>query len=94
MSDEATIEEEADAEHPSTTSRPETDTGLLKWSYIFEIVAKQWTVFLVLSIGIAVFLYMSRKKRTVRKDLSSAIKRDHAQRISQASAKPTFYKRE
>ena len=37
MSEEATIEEEAEAEQTTPSSRPETSTGLLKWSYIFEI---------------------------------------------------------
>jgi len=37
MSEEATIEDEPEVEQPTHSSRPETNTGLLKWSYIFEI---------------------------------------------------------
>jgi hypothetical protein len=37
MSDDATIEDEPEIERPSYGNRPETNTGLLKWSYIFEI---------------------------------------------------------
>ncbi len=37
MADEATIEDEPEVEHSSPSSRPETKTGLLTWSYIFEM---------------------------------------------------------
>ena len=37
MSDDATIEDEPEIEQATRSSRPETDTGLLKWSYIFEM---------------------------------------------------------
>jgi hypothetical protein len=37
MSDEATIEDEPEVEQETHSSRPETKTGLLPWSYILEI---------------------------------------------------------
>jgi hypothetical protein len=37
MSDDATIEDEAEVEQQTSSSRPETKTGLLPWSYILEI---------------------------------------------------------
>jgi len=36
MSEDATIEDEVEFEQPTTSSRPQTDSGLLKWSYIIE----------------------------------------------------------
>jgi hypothetical protein len=45
MSEEATIEDEAEEELAS--SRPQTKTGLLPWSYIFEI-CKSIVVFFLL----------------------------------------------
>jgi hypothetical protein len=37
MSEDATIEDDAEAEQLSATSQTQTTTGLLPWSYIFEI---------------------------------------------------------
>jgi hypothetical protein len=37
MSEDATIEDDAEAEQQSATTGPQTNTGLLPWSYIFEI---------------------------------------------------------
>lgn len=37
MADEATIEDEPEVEEPYGSSRPETKTGLLPWSFIFEM---------------------------------------------------------
>jgi hypothetical protein len=37
MSEDATIEDEAEAEEQGFSSQPQTKTGLLPWSYIFEI---------------------------------------------------------
>lgn len=37
MSEDATIEDDAEAEQQSATSQTQTTTGLLPWSYIFEI---------------------------------------------------------
>jgi len=37
MSEDATIEDEAEVEQQQSSSRPETKTGLLPWSYILEI---------------------------------------------------------
>ena len=37
MSEDATIEDDVEAEQQSITSKPQTSTGLLPWSYIFEI---------------------------------------------------------
>lgn len=80
MSEEATIEEEADYEQPSTTTRPQTETGLLKWSYIIEYATKQWVMFLIFSIVVGVFLYVSAKKQR-RKDNQGreSIRQDHIQ---------------
>ncbi len=99
MSDDATIEDEVEIEDELSSSRPETKTGLLPWSFIFEIgksiyflddfcilirsffylVAKQWAVFLIISITIAIFLYVNGPRRQNKKETSSAIRHDHIQ---------------
>jgi len=95
MSEDATIEDEAEAEEQGFSSQPQTKTGLLPWSYIFEIgkyiflfvywnfdvylVTKQWAMFLIVSIAIAVFLYVNAHQQRSKKENSSAIRRDHIQ---------------
>jgi len=77
MSEDATIEDEVEFEQPTTSSRPQTDSGLLKWSYIIEYAAKQWVLFLIFSIAVAVFLYLSAKqRRNEKKSRPSLKKRD------------------
>lgn len=62
MSDEATIEDEADAEQPSTaSSRPETKTGLLPWSYIFEMGKFNLLFFFILNYFFLLLLFSNEK---------------------------------
>ncbi|CAF4384739.1 unnamed protein product, partial [Rotaria sordida] len=49
MSDEAIIEDEPEDEQQLPSSRPQTETGLLTWSYAFQLLTKQWAIFLLLS---------------------------------------------
>jgi len=94
MSDEATIEDDTEVEQELPSSRPETKTGLLPWSYIFQILAKQWTIFLVLSIAIAIFLYVNARRRRNKKETSSAIRHDHTQGGSKGISRKSPNKQE
>jgi hypothetical protein len=47
MSDDATIEDEAEVEQQTSSSRPETKTGLLTWSYILEIGKLIFSFFII-----------------------------------------------
>ena len=42
-------------------------------------MTKQWAMFLILSLAIAVFLYVSAQKRRNKKETSSAIRHDNVQ---------------
>ncbi|CAF1069350.1 unnamed protein product [Rotaria sordida] len=81
MSDEAVIEDEPEDEQQLPSSRPQTETGLLTWSYAFQLLTKQWAIFLLLSIGIALFLYVSaqRRRRNKQDKTGSQIRHDHIQ---------------
>jgi hypothetical protein len=59
-----------------------------------NLVTKQWVAFLLVSIAIAVFLYMSRQRRSSTKGFSSAVRGDHIQGGSKGTSKSTSYKRE
>jgi hypothetical protein len=104
MSDEATIEDEQEDEHPSHSARPETKTGLLPWSYIiemgksffylvilfyfeFNLVSKQWAMFLIVSIAIGIFLYINGRRQQDKKSSSSAIRHDNVQGGSKGVAR-------
>lgn len=45
----------------------------------FDLVTKQWAIFLAVSIAIAVFLYISAQRRRSKKSARSTIGRDHVQ---------------
>ena len=98
--EEATIEDEPDVEQTDRSSRPETSTGLLPWSYIFQIgissqsfvvtslhfvcshsilVSQQWAVFLIISLAVAAFLYISARQQRMEKRTTSSIRNDHIQ---------------
>jgi hypothetical protein len=45
----------------------------------FNLVSQQWVVFILLSIAIAVYLYINGRRREKKNDASSAIRRDNIQ---------------
>ncbi|UJR07545.1 hypothetical protein I4U23_011833 [Adineta vaga] len=92
MSDDATIEDDDDVARATASSRPETNSGLLKWSYIFEIATKDWFMFLAFSIAIAVFLYMSRQRR--HKSVGAALRGEYVPGESKKGSKSTSNKRD
>ncbi|CAF0856604.1 unnamed protein product [Adineta ricciae] len=92
MSDDATIEDEPEIEQATRSSRPETDTGLLKWSYIFEMAAKNWLMFLAFSLAVAIFLYLSRKRQ--RKSVTAALRGDYVPGSSKSGSRSTPNKRD
>jgi hypothetical protein len=48
-------------------------------SFEFNLVSKEWAMFFILSIAIAIFLYVSARQRRNTKETSSAIRHDHVQ---------------
>ncbi len=42
-------------------------------------MSKEWAMFFILSIAIAIFLYVSARQRRNTKETSSAIRHDHVQ---------------
>jgi len=71
--DDVTIEDEVEFEHDLSSS-PKTETSVFQWSSIFQIITQQWTIFLLLSIGVAIFLYINEQRK---RNKSVAIDRDH-----------------
>ncbi len=49
-------------------------------------MTKQWAIFLIVSIAIAVFLYVNGHRRT-KKESSSAIRHDHIQGGSKGTSR-------
>ncbi len=49
------------------------------WNFDVYLVTKQWAIFLIVSIAIGVFLYLSAHRQGSKKETSSAIRRDHIQ---------------
>ncbi|CAF1290706.1 unnamed protein product [Rotaria magnacalcarata] len=64
MFEDATIEDEQDLQ----SSRSQIET-----------VTKRWAIFLLLSIAIIIFLYINAQRRRNKKEIKSAIRRDHVQ---------------
>ncbi|CAF2968644.1 unnamed protein product [Rotaria sp. Silwood2] len=93
MSEEATIEDESEDEQQIPSSRPQTEQGLLQWSFIFQILMKQWVIFLLLSIAIAIFLYLNARQRRNKKQISSTIRHDHVQGGNKEISRKTQNKR-
>ena len=62
--------------------------------FLMNLVTKQWVAFLLISIGIAVFLYVSRQRRRNTESIGSAIRHDHVQGGSKGASRPSPKKRD